>query len=66
MEITYYTFAIGILLFILSIIQWYLHATDGWICETWDSEVQGKLYYILAPASAVCMFATPVLGLLGL
>ena len=64
--ITYCTFVIGVLLFILSMVQWNLHATDGWIGETWDSEIQEKLYYIIAPISVLCMLLTLIFGILGL
>lgn len=66
MEISYYTFAVGVLLFILSIVQFNLHAEDGWIGEAWDSEVQERLYYVIAPASSLCIFSAFVFRLLGL
>lgn len=66
MTVTYCTFAVGVLLFILGIIQWNLHATDGGTGETWDNEIQEKLYYTLLPISSVCIFAAVVFGLLGL
>lgn len=66
MAISKYTFIVGILLFVLSITQWNLHAQDGWIGETWDNEKQEKLYYCIAPLSAICLFATFMLGVFGL
>ena len=67
MIITYCVFAIGVILFILGIVQWNLHAEDGWIGETWDSKVQENLYYkCLAPISTVCIFASLILTIIGI
>ena len=53
---------IGIMLLVLAVVQWNLHAEEGWVGETWDSDIQEKLYYhILAPLSALCIFVAQVL-----
>ena len=62
MTVTYCIFTVGAILFVFSIIQWKLHAEDGWITETWDSDIQEKLYYrCLAPLSAICMIVSLIM-----
>ncbi len=67
MRISQCTLFIGIIFLILAIIQWNLHAKDGWIGEKWDSDEQENLYYnIIAPMFATCMVVTPILIILGI
>lgn len=67
MNISKMVFSVGALCFILAIVQWNLHAEDGWIGEKWDSDKQEKLYYnVLIPASVLCIFTTWVLMFVGI
>lgn len=56
-----YSFVIGIILFVLILIQLKLHASGGFFEQTWDSEVQENLCYsVLCPMCLTFILASPV------
>lgn len=65
MDFASYSFVIGIILFVLIIIQLKLHAHGGFFGQTWDSEVQENLCYtVLCPMSLAFILASPAFLLL--
>ena len=65
MTISVTMLVVGIMLLVLAVVQWNLHAEDGWVGETWDSDIQEKLYNVIASMSTLCIFTSGALLIVG-